>query len=365
VQLYDRVTAERTRSLRLAEVLVAARAAAPGLLPDEQLLATDRSATLAAKHGYERDEAEFLAAVLADSECGAHLARAMRHPLEGAYELLEQFRRDDVLDLGFAHLRRDDRTAVLELRNPAALNAEDHETLPCTEIATDVAFLDPHVDVLVLRGGVVQHERYRGRRVFNAGLNLKALARGSLPFLFFADRDLGWVAKLYYGLELDDDGVEETPWIAVVDSFAIGGGTQLLLVADHVIAETDAYFSLPATNEGFIPGAAPLRLPRTIGPRLARDLLQRGRVLRANEPDTRLLVDTVVGEAEIDEAVASAAEALTAAGKISVSANRRALREGEESHEEFVRYCALYVREQARCMFNPELAAKLEASWLR
>jgi thioesterase DpgC len=344
--------------------LNAARAVEPGLLPDERLLATDRTATLAAKHGHERDEADFLAAVLAVPDCGSHLAHAMRRPLDGAYEFLERFRREDVLDLGFAHLRRDDRMAWLELRNPAALNAEDHETLPCTEIATDVALLDPDVDVLVLRGGVVQHERYRGKRVFNAGLNLKALARGTLPFLFFADRDLGWVAKLYYGLELDDDEVEETPWIAVVDSFAIGGGTQLLLVADHVVAETNAYFSLPATNEGFIPGAAPLRLPRTVGPRLARDLLQRGRVLRATEAEARLLVDTVVDEPELDDAVSAAAASLTAAGKVSVSANRRALREGEETEAEFVRYCSLYVREQARCMFSPELARKLEANWL-
>lgn len=289
----------------------------------------------------------------------------MRRPLDDAFDLLERFRREDVLDLGFAHLRRDGRVAWLELRNPAALNAEDHETLPCTELATDVALLDPDVDLLVLRGGVVDHERYRGRRVFNAGLNLKALARGALPFLFFADRDLGWVAKLYYGLELDDGGVEETPWIAVVDSFAIGGGTQLLLVADHVIAESNAYFSLPATNEGFIPGAAPLRLPRTVGPRLARDLLVRGRVLRANEPEARPLVDTVVDAAELEDAVATAAEALTAAGKVSVTANRRALRAGEESEEEFVRYCAFYVREQARCMFSPELARNIEAVWLR
>jgi (3,5-dihydroxyphenyl)acetyl-CoA 1,2-dioxygenase len=334
-------------------------------LPDEQLLAADRTATLAAKHGYERDEAEFIAAVLASPECGAHLARAMRRPLAGAYELLERFRREDVLDLGLARLRRKDRVAWLELGNPTALNAEDHHTLPCTEIATDVALLDPDVDVLVLRGGVLQHERYRGKRVFNAGLNLKALARGTLPFLFFADRDLGWVAKLYYGLELDDESVEETPWIAAVESFAIGGGTQLLLVADHVIAETNAYFSLPATNEGFIPGAAPLRLPRTVGPRLARNLIQRGRVLRATEDEARLLVDTVVDGSELEDAVSGAAAALAAAGKVSISANRRALREGEESHEEFVRYCALYVREQARCMFSPELARNIEAHWLR
>ncbi len=54
----------------------------------------------------------------------------------------------------------------------------------------------------------------------------------------------------------------EKPWIAAVDTFAIGGGAQLLLVFDHVLAGADAFVSLPAAQEGIIPGASNFRLGR-------------------------------------------------------------------------------------------------------
>ena len=68
----------------------------------------------------------------------------------------------------------------------------------------------------------------------------------------------------------------EKPWLAVVESFAIGGGCQLLCVMDRVIAEPGAYFNLPASKEGFIPGSANLRLPRLAGIQGAsRDFLRK------------------------------------------------------------------------------------------
>ncbi|MCQ0020797.1 enoyl-CoA hydratase/isomerase family protein [Actinomadura madurae] len=93
------------------------------------------------------------------------------------------------------------------------------------------------------------------------------------------------------------------PWVAAVDTFAIGGGAQLLLVFDHVLAAADAYISLPAAQEGIIPGAANLRLPRAAGHRLARQVILGGRRIRATEPDARPLVDEVHESDELDEAV--------------------------------------------------------------
>jgi hypothetical protein len=95
----------------------------------------------------------------------------------------------------------------------------------------------------VLRGGVVEHPRYRGRRIFSAGLNLTHLYEGKIPFLFFVRRDVGMINKLYRGLTGPDwyphepEDTLEKPWIAAVDGFAIGGGCQLLLVVDQVLAE--------------------------------------------------------------------------------------------------------------------------------
>jgi len=65
----------------------------------------------------------------------------------------------------------------------------------------------------------------------------------------------------------------EKPFIAAVDTFAIGGACQFLLVMDYVIAEQGSYFVLPARKEGIIPGCANLRLPRFVGERAARQAL--------------------------------------------------------------------------------------------
>ena len=65
----------------------------------------------------------------------------------------------------------------------------------------------------------------------------------------------------------------EKLWVAVVDKFAIGGGCQLLLVVDYVIAETGSYFSLPARKEGFLPGASNMRLPRYVGATVMREAI--------------------------------------------------------------------------------------------
>ena len=84
------------------------------------------------------------------------------------------------------------------------------------------------------------------------------------------ERELGGVSKMYRGHSVGAfDATEleqrrEKPWIAAVDTFAIGGACQWLLVMDRVIAETGSYFNLPARKEGIIPGlgeppAAPLR----------------------------------------------------------------------------------------------------------
>ena len=62
-------------------------------------------------------------------------------------------------------------------------------------------------------------------------------------------------------------GTREKPWVAGVDSFAIGGGCQYVLAMDYVVAASDAY--MPARKEGIIPGAAN-RLPRFVGARMAR-----------------------------------------------------------------------------------------------
>ncbi|MDQ0711360.1 enoyl-CoA hydratase/carnithine racemase [Streptomyces luteogriseus] len=95
-----------------------------------------------------------------------------------------------------------------------------------------------------------------------------------------------------------------------MDSFAIGGGMQLLFAFDRVITASGAYFSSPAAQEGIIPGVANLRLPRIAGGRPARQVIPSGRRIHATELGARLMCDTIADTADLDTAIADAVEEL-------------------------------------------------------
>src|SRR6185436_11068120 len=100
--------------------------------------------------------------------------------------------------------------------------------------------------------------------------------------------------------------LEETTeklWIAAAETYAIGGACQLLHVVDHVIAERGCRMYLPARKEGIIPGASNLRLPRTVGDRVARQAILSGREFVAGTDD--LLCDEVVEAGAMDDAIAA------------------------------------------------------------
>jgi (3,5-dihydroxyphenyl)acetyl-CoA 1,2-dioxygenase len=286
-----------------------------------------------------------------------------------ALERLPELQASGEVDLGAALVRREGAAGVIEMRNPRHLNAEDDTTLAATEVAVDLVLLDPEVEICVLRGGVVDHPRYAGRRILGAGINLTHLYRGLISYLFYVVRDLGYVSKIYRGLsgpELLPEPLEETTeklWIAAAETYAIGGACQLLHVVDHVIAERGCRLYLPARKEGIIPGASNLRLPRAVGDRIARQAILSGREFEAGTPDGDLLCDEVVEPGEMDAAIAGRVEALTSSGLVNAAANRRALRLGQEPVDVFRTYMALYAREQAFCHFSPALVRNLERNW--
>src|SRR6202035_1087225 len=146
-------------------------------------------------------------------------------------------------------------------------------------------------------------------------------------------------------------GSIEKPWIAVVEEFAIGGGCQILLAVDYVLAANNAYMTLPARKEGIIPGLANLRLPRFVGDRIARQAIMYERRLKCDSPEGRLICDEIAPAAEMDAAVDRIVDGLTSAGAVSAIGNRRAFRVGQESLDLFRRYASVYAREQAYCHF--------------
>ena len=368
--VYAALTDGLRRAVRDEELVYAAAERFPGLVPTREAVAAERELALPDKEGIEVAQGLFLSFVLSSPRCGSHLVWSMLRPTEEALERLDGFRATGVADLGFTHLERRGRAAFLEIRNDRHLNAEDCDTLPTTEVAVDLALLDPDVEVGVVRGAVVGHPRYAGKRIFGAGLNLTHLYRGRLDFMFFVTRDLGYVNKIFRGLSSDEhrpDEPEQTIeklWVAAVETFAIGGACQILHTVDHVIAQRGARLFLPARKEGILPGASNLRLPRSVGDRLARQAILSGLEFEAGAPHGDLLCDEVVESAEeMDGAVAARVEALTNSGLVNAAANRRALRVGAEPLDLFRRYMATFCREQAYCHFSPALVRNLEQHW--
>jgi (3,5-dihydroxyphenyl)acetyl-CoA 1,2-dioxygenase len=360
--VYDELTDGRTRHLRVGELADAAAAAFPGLVPTTEQLAVELSRPQAHKEGHEIDQGIFFSRVLRSPQAGPHLLDAMLLPTSRALTLLPQFVETGSVDLGSVRLERTGAVARLTMCRDDALNAEDNAQVDDMETAVDLALLDPSVEVGLLRGGEMTHPRYRGRRVFSAGINLKSLHSGDISLVdFLLRRELGYIHKLVRGILSDEETnwrarTVEKPWVAVVDSFAIGGGAQLLLAFDHVIAASDAYISLPAAQEGIIPGAANYRLTRSAGPRLSRQVILEGRRIWASEPAARLVVDEVHDHAELDLAVERSVERLRGSA---VLANRRMLNLAEEPPDEFRRYMAEFALQQALRLYSSDVIDKV------
>jgi thioesterase DpgC len=358
-ELYDELTARCTRSLRLDDLLYEAAERVPGLVPTRAEVDAERRRKLSEKTGVELAQGLLTAEIFADPRIGRHLVTSMLSPTNAALEHVDELRATGCVDLGPARVTRRGRAGVLELCNPRHLNAEDGTTLAATEAAVDLILLDPEIEVGVFRGGVVDHPRYAGRRPFGAGINLTHLYHGRIDFLFYLLRDLGYVNKIYRGLA----GGGEKLWIAGVEEFAIGGACQLLHVMDHVIAVRGSRLYLPARKEGIIPGASPLRLPRAVGDRAARQAILSGRAWTAGDPDADLICDEIVEADEIEAAIDERVDALTSSGLINAAANRSAIRVGQEPLDLFREYMATYAREQAYCHLSPALVRNLEEHW--
>jgi enoyl-CoA hydratase/carnithine racemase len=367
-QLYDELTDRCTRPVRVEDLVYDAAERVPGLVPTRAEMEPERARKLADKEGLELAQGLLIAEFLHVPRAGRHLVDSMLHPTQLALDHLDELRASGTVDLGHALVTRHGRAGVLELCNPRHLNAEDGNTLDETEAAVDLVLLDPEIEVGVLRGGVVDHPRYAGERIFGSGINLTHLYLGRVDFLFFLVRDLGYVNKIYRGLaggpySAGSSRDTEKLWIAALERYAIGGACQLTHVVDHVIAVRGSRLYLPARKEGIIPGASNLRLPRFVGDRAARQAILSGREWIAGDPDADLICDEVVDPGDIDGAIDNRIEALTSSGLVNAAANRAAMRVGEEPVDLFREYMSTYAREQAYCHLSPALVHNLEQHW--
>ncbi|MQA16016.1 MAG: enoyl-CoA hydratase/isomerase family protein [Pseudonocardiaceae bacterium] len=369
--VYDALTDGFTRQLRVAELAYRAADAFPGLCPTRQQIAAERRYPQKDKDGWELDQGIFVSHLLDDARAGYHLMHAMAQPRREARSLLAQFRATDRVDLGTSLLERDGNIGYLTIQHHKYLNAEDDESTAAMETATDLVLLDDRIDVGVLRGAPAEHRKYAGRRVFDTGVNLTRLYHGEVSLIeFFIERELGLITKWYRGHSTGSGDVSiieqrhEKPWVAGVETFAIGGGCQFLLVMDRVVARSGGYVNLPARREGFLPGCGNMRLPRFVGERATRQGIFFNRDIYVDSPDGRMIVDELVGsEQEMNAALVRSVEALTGAGPVGVNANRTQLRVGVEPLETFRHYMANLAIGQARCMYSPAIIRNLELAW--
>jgi len=367
--LYGKLTGGLSRHLRVEELAYRAAVEVPGLVPTKATVQAEGRLLQKDKDGHEIDQGILFNHFLGERATGLHLCHSMLRPRPEALELLERLVRDGRIDLGTAVVERRGQASVVYMKNPRHLNAEDDSTVANVETAVDLALLDPDTDICVLRGATITEGKYKNQNVFSTGINLTHLYRGTISYLWYLIRDLGFINKIFRGLAGDKEPGEvfgetrEKPWIAVMEKFAIGGGCQYLLACDFVLAASDAYMTLPARKEGIIPGVANLRLPRFVGDRTARQAVMYDRRIDCDSATGRLICDEVVEPHLLDDALAEVVERLTSSGVVSAASNRRAFRIAHEPLDLFRDYMAVYARDQAYCHFSPALIRNLERYW--
>ncbi len=192
---------------------------------------------------------------------------------------------------------------LLTLDRPPA-NAVDVATSNALYDAFAAAEADESVRAVVLTGG--------GERFFSAGWDLKAAAGGEQVD---ADHGPGGFAGLteFYG--------RRTPVIAAVNGLALGGGFELALAADLIVAADHVEFGLPETTLGMLADSGGvLRLPRLLPPAIARELVLTGRRLPAAEAARWGLINDCVPAAGLLDAALGLAERLVRAAPLAIGA---------------------------------------------
>ena len=162
-------------------------------------------------------------------------------------------------------VRREGRVGIVQLNRPQALNALNSALMDELVAALQEFDTDPEVGCILVAGS---------EKAFAAGADIKQMAQASVvemidsPFIGYWDK-LGRIAK---------------PIVAAVSGWCLGGGCELAMACDMIVAAESAVFGQPEINLGIIPGAGGTqRLTRAVGKSVAMDMVLTGRRLSAQE----------------------------------------------------------------------------------
>jgi enoyl-CoA hydratase len=220
-------------------------------------------------------------------------------------------------------VERDDRVGIITLNRPKALNALNTQVMnEVTSAAADFD-ADPGIVAIIITGSA---------KAFAAGADIKEMAELSFADAFGADFFAPW-SKL---------AAVRTPTIAAVAGHALGGGCELAMMCDVLIAADTAKFGQPEIKLGVLPGmGGSQRLTRAIGKAKAMDLILTGRTIGAEEAERSGLVSRVV---PADELLTEAKAVATTISQMSRSASRMAKEAVNRAFESTLAEGLLYER---------------------
>jgi enoyl-CoA hydratase/carnithine racemase len=249
-------------------------------------------------------------------------------------------------------VEREGRLAHLVLNRPEVLNAIDNTLAEELGAACAALANDDTTWAVIQRGA--------GERAFCAGADLKA-RRDFTPAQWQAQREL--LRRMFSKLR----GVPQ-PMIAAVHGFALGGGTELAMLADFVVASEDAVFGLTEVSLGIIPGGGGTQnLPRMIGRNRAKELIFSARRISASEARELGLVNHVVPRAELLPKAIVLAEEILRNSPFAVRQAKWAIDQGadlpfedglQREHEAYMRAIGSDDRREGIAAFNEKRRPK-------
>ncbi len=206
-----------------------------------------------------------------------------------------------------------DHVGLVTLDRPEVLNALSFDLLDELADILERLDADPDCHAIVITGS--------GTRAFAAGADIRELGRQTPVRLSVENRFAVW----------DRIAAVRTPLIAAVRGFALGGGCELAMACDIVIAAEDAAFGQPEINLGVMPGAGGTqRLTRAIGKARAMDLILTGRTIGAIEAERIGLVSRLVPQADLMDAALELAVTIAGQAPVAVLAAKESIKLADE-----------------------------------
>src|SRR6266446_3267179 len=205
------------------------------------------------------------------------------------------------------------RVGVIRLNRPQALNALNTELMSELAAAIDAYEADAGIGCMVITGS---------DKAFAAGADIKEMATKSYMDAYMGNFAASW----------DRVAHARKPAIAAVAGFALGGGCELAMQCDLIIAADNARFGQPEIKLGVIPGiGGTQRLTRAVGKAKAMDLILTGRMMDAAEAERAGLVARVVPAASLLDEAMKVAETIAGFGLPSVYAAKESVNRAFET----------------------------------